>query len=389
MSEAGLIRFGGPAGWIVGGVKALFDLFGSHKSAKFIRARTFDPSTRAANAAQRQTKKQSPGWGGEESKTRQPTRPRDVDQSRRVLDELDRVSELAIEEARARQRKEVEDAKAKARKAEEARRQQTEREQEQQRARSRRDVRPLASGSHIADLLSLVGTELVLDIHERKLARDQRRARLRTNRRGALAQRPVQSISNTNRTGAAASQRSASSAAPGNRSRQQPQRSPTANPITRTGQTTGPSTAERSASDQRARDILTQSPSMPSATSSSASSSSSFAQLSGLAPLGVAALLGSSPRSGAARASAQTLLSAMNPSTSALTGINSASVGSSSLGQSSASCRCPKPKSQSKSKKPRSPSCSNPLISRTEKDGIITIKRELKCPPSKPKSLSL
>lgn len=45
-------------------------------------------------------------------------------------------------------------------------------------------------------------------------------------------------------------------------------------------------------------------------------------------------------------------------------------------------CDCPKPKKEEK----KSFSCSNPLVSRYVKDGIIYIKRKLQCPPSKPKS---
>lgn len=50
---------------------------------------------------------------------------------------------------------------------------------------------------------------------------------------------------------------------------------------------------------------------------------------------------------------------------------------------SSANCSCPKPSKPQKQR--REKGCSNPLISRTERDGIITIKRKLQCPQSKPK----
>lgn len=41
-------------------------------------------------------------------------------------------------------------------------------------------------------------------------------------------------------------------------------------------------------------------------------------------------------------------------------------------------CKCEKPKRKKRS----GPSCSNPLISRTVKDGVVTTRRKLKCPPS-------
>jgi len=52
----------------------------------------------------------------------------------------------------------------------------------------------------------------------------------------------------------------------------------------------------------------------------------------------------------------------------------------------SAKCDCPKPK---KEKEKKSFSCSNPVVSRYIKDGLIIIKRKLVCPQSKLKSPSL
>jgi len=225
----------------------------------------------------------------------------------------------------------------------------------------------------------------------RRLDRE-RRQRLSLGRRGALASRGFVPTGRTNRTGAKSVRPYVSSpTAPasgtragtgdasnsGTQSRQQPanvpgvsgsrsNQTPTVRPIPRnTGavvsQPRTPSWAEKqlsqylsqqltSGSRTRSASRLTTGMRAASRPSASRSTMSSPYSSSGTAP---------------------------SPTTAQLLGLDTA--------QASKECKCPKPKREEKKKKDRSNSCRNPQISKTIADGIITIKRKLQCPPSKPK----
>lgn len=256
-----------------------------------------------------------------------------------------------------------------------------------------------ASGEPLADLLGQIGVNLVLDIEQRKAAAKRRRNILRVGRRGAAATRspPATNVyANPGRTGAK-STRSTTTTAPatarkaGGQLGKPPIVAPTSVPqLPRSVDSTLPP-------ETRPTSTRSEAPSASKSPTSQQSGSRSvlqFPQLPSWLQVGLPALagLGLASRAGArarVRAPARTPARAPTRPRSPeldLTPFNGSLLGSAQLqGQ----CSCPKPPRDPKRKKARAPSCTNPLISRTEKDGILTIKRELKCPPSKSKSRSV
>lgn len=246
-----------------------------------------------------------------------------------------------------------------------------------------------ASGLPTVDLLQIVSTELLVDQWERKGESERNQRILAVGRRGALATRPLQSVGLTNRTGAAASLGSQpASASAGSRNRLGTAAKGTGSRQLQSGK----SAVVSASTDAAARSAMASSPQMPSASSSSSSSSSRSASSSAQRTAQrLLSSLGSPVRTASGQRRAVTL--------GGLPGVKSGGVNPSTPSQSLPSlaglsqgmasppprdkCKCP-PKRKPKSDTPR---CSNPLLSRTEKDGILTIKRSLKCPPSKPKRL--
>lgn len=263
-------------------------------------------------------------------------------------------------------------------------------------AEHRRIASSRTGGSPTADLLSIIGTEVVLDIAERKRRSERNQRILSVGRRGAAATRPLQSTAAglTNRTGAK-STRAVPSTVPSTVAAPVPvdpgtaaASSPAAEGLGDTGSNplTTPSESEES---QAARDAMGSSRSLPRASATARAPSALgqfFANLFTPTPQPQGMRL-SAPRVRAlprARSGVTGVRSTPAPATllavpgqqPALTALNTQGVASAQN-----DCRCPSPER----KKPKKERCTNPVISRSEKDGILTTKRKLQCPPSKPK----
>jgi hypothetical protein len=240
---------------------------------------------------------------------------------------------------------------------------------------------PVATGQVTADLLQVITENLIVDAFERKRARRLRHEQLlRTNRRGALATRAFQPRGATNRRGSLATRPiEPVSTAPAQRTGQQSQR-PTSTRAVERGQTTQGTESQAS---KDARTIMGTSPKLPTATATRLPTITQ--QLLGAGTrLGLASLFRSSPSSRLSSTSSLPGMSTPVQSIPGLTALNSVGVGSQTASQ---KCDCPKP-AKKKQKKNGEPRCVNPVLSRTEKDGIRTTKVKLTCPPSKQKSLS-
>lgn len=239
------------------------------------------------------------------------------------------------------------------------------------RAEHGRVAASLSGGSPTADLLGIIGTQVVLEVHDRRAASDRRKRILRVGRRGAAATRPLSTAGSArpNRTGALATRPFiASGESPARRSPVAISASEVgdsrSDPITASDLLTAPTyhQEELAAQVDTKRSTLQSPPSQP-----------------GLGSRWVQATLQALARPiRRARTQAPTIpeLARINPATG-LTALEQQGVESASSGP----CDCPKPE---KPRKKRA-TCSNPIISRSVKDGIITTKRELQCPPSKPK----
>lgn len=241
---------------------------------------------------------------------------------------------------------------------------------------STRGVR-LSSGG-LADaglfLVDTIGQEAI-----RRLRVSQRNQQLqRIGRRGSLATRAFQSSGSTNRRGSLAASGSVPpqlgrAAKSGGSAGQLQSGKPS---LTSQKLPTQQSESQRS---KDARTIMGTSQSLPTA--------SKTVSKTGTASAGPLQRLLSSVGSSVFTRPAPTRLNLPTRSTSrtstlpGLTTLNTVGVGSQLQ---SAKCDCPKPQKKAKSS---SPTCRNPVISRTEKDGIRTTKVRLTCPPSKLKSL--
>jgi len=257
---------------------------------------------------------------------------------------------------------------------------------------------PLARGGFTNNPLVAILTESAAqagrETARNRRERERRLQRLSVGRRGALASRNFQPTGRTNRTGAKSVRPYVSSpnvpvsgtrsntgnatgsgaksgqqsanvpGIPGTRTNQ----APTQRPVSRdagalTSKTRTQSWFESQLSQQLSQLLSTgsRSRSQPRAT---------FATRPASRPL-VSPLSSSSTSSRA--------LGATSPLMNTMTGQSLAQV------EAQAQCKCPKPKKckEKKKKKSDKPSCTNPQISKTIADGIITIKRKLKCPPSR------
>lgn len=338
------------------------------------------------NAQRPMRKEQAPGWGGEQQKTRD-TGMSLPPASRAVLDKLDEVTEYVKNEREIQKQREVaRRAQQKGLEKEAARKRAV---REQQRTRTR-DTGVFGGRARTATSGVASGAVFLIDTLQSEYFRRiiEARRRLRLNRRGALAQRSLDPLrSRTNRTAAGDAGRS------GAVRQSVPEQSGAGDATARrTGNDSGSSvrsstqsgtqSQHETARSVEAKRVMEQSRPLP----QQASASRTASPLANLARLGVAHGL-MSGFSTAPRARSSVLASPRTGLTSrtmtgpgnffGLTALESQGVGS----PGDPRCRCP----AAKPKKRREPSCKNPVISRTVKDGIRTTKVQLKCPPSKPK----
>jgi len=240
------------------------------------------------------------------------------------------------------------------------------------------------AGNPVRDALTEIWLGRVLDA-------DAARKRLSTatNRRGALATRNLPTRSGTNRRGSLAQRPTIGTTANAGRTA-----APATAPATRSTRElptrSDPVESEASREARRAMERTRQE--LPTASTTARRTgvqqqSGMFVRTGGMFPRLTAARLlprtaarAATPRLARVVGSSSTILE--QPALSfgqSLTPLNMSGVGSRTA---DAKCECPKPK---KAKK-KEFACSNPLVSRSvSKDGIITIKRKLQCPPSKPK----
>jgi len=229
-----------------------------------------------------------------------------------------------------------------------------------------------------------------------RLQRERRLQRLAVGRRGAAASRGFVPSGRTNRTGAKSVRPYVSSPAatiPGTRSdtgiatgsgAQSGQQSasvpgvpgtrtnqtPTVRPVSRdAGAVVSPTRTKSWFESQLSQSLSSL---LTTASRSRSATRSSFTTGPASAPL-VRPSVRSSTSSNTGTSSSAT--PAMTTMTAQLLGLAEA--------QGSKDCRCPKPKKDEKKKKDSASACRNPQISKSIKDGIITIKRKLKCPPSR------
>lgn len=248
-------------------------------------------------------------------------------------------------------------------------------------------ARSRAGRSSVGTLQSGLAGVIVDQWLGRVLDADAARKRLSTasNRRGALATRSLQSRSRTNRRGSLAQPRAARNSAGTVRSAGSGVRSATQSGPESQHSTAG-SVGGESAQSAAARRTMQTSRSLPTQTQGATRTNPLYSQLSSV---GVARLFRSASRltsraTGGSRSLLQQGSSSglgTRPSTlsfgTSLTPLNATGVSSASRQD----CKCPEPKR----KKSREKGCTNKLVSRTVRDGIITIKRKQTCPPSRPK----
>lgn len=252
------------------------------------------------------------------------------------------------------------------------------------------------TGSVVADHLQVIGQNVVLDIFERRQLRDRRANILRVGRRGALSTRAPAITAVPGRTGALATRPLATVTRLPTRPKPTMGRENSAGVIAAPQL---PSMGELGEAEKAATSSSSSSESSKSATKSRTSTrtptiitpSTHTPTLTGMSAL--AGLAGVLTRVRArvrasTRALVRPLLPQLTPTAAAaanplgLTSLNAVGVGSRTQ---EGKCDCPKPKKPKQKAFP----CSNPLVSRSvTKDGIITIKRKLLCPSSKPKPAS-
>lgn len=248
---------------------------------------------------------------------------------------------------------------------------------------SRRGIRTTSGGlgSATGYLIDTLQTEAI-----RRLLLRQRVERL-SNRRGDLAHDPLRPRGRTGRTAAGDSGRSGAVSGSGGSTVTQPgTTNKPGNVATQPEHASSGSVGESSAS-REARRVLESSKSLPKVVTATRTPS----LLAQASQLGVASVLGSafnskpSTRLTSTRlTSTRTRLADQDESPlslgTSLTPLNIAGVQSASQ----QACKCP-PEKKTKKRKDGKPRCTNPVISRTTRDGIRTTKVRLECQPSKPK----
>lgn len=262
-------------------------------------------------------------------------------------------------------------------------------------AKHRRLVGSLSGGSPTADLLGIIGTEVVLGIADSKREQQRRRNILNVGRRGAAATRALSTTgsSRTNRTGAKSTRAiDAIRTAPGGTG------TLSAAKMGRSGRNSVAKGASESAQSKAARAVLAQTTPLPRAAARTPTQPTRRTSLFNTPTRGGMSQLLSQLLSPRARVRAPVRAGASSPmrvsaaapaaapGTVAANLLPQQGLETALTSQLSASppdrCNCPKPEKPRKKKF----DCSNPIISRSvSKDGVITIKRKLQCPPSKPK----
>lgn len=259
-------------------------------------------------------------------------------------------------------------------------------------------LRNLRAASFGADLGPPPLTDLYADLNWQQIQRE-RRAKLglpqsRTNRRGAGATRPIDYTvqSRTNRTGAAATRSSSGGAA-----------RTSSTQAGKAGQRVGESAVVIAPSvPQMPTKTPTRAPEASKTTTGQAQKqgqqqrqTTQQAQQQRSLVRSVLQLNYRNPFPDRLRALVRPRVTAITPPRSSararspeldLTPLNGSLLSSVQV-QGQQQCSCP-PKREPKRKKSGEKGCTNPLISRTVRDGVITIKREAKCPPSRSKSAS-
>lgn len=225
---------------------------------------------------------------------------------------------------------------------------------------------------------------------QKRLAQARRDAILGVGRRGGLATRPPQSVGLTNRTGAGATRPLAATSV-GPRPSDKPANAPVAAPaqLVEVAPNARPAPATAPAAAPAARTSTRSSPAQRQAPAIAVNYDPWGMLQSALAPAGNRALATVRAGAAAARAAVAAFVTRPLPTTltrapgalpaisPALTPLNSTMLGLQPEPDAEEACKC-KPK-----RKSTKPTCSNPLISRTTRDGVITIKRRLQCPPSR------
>lgn len=352
-------------------------MFQEHRDRNAARGWTLgDNMHRAA-----QQKQIEPGWGGEEQKVRRPPMVMTPDQ--RAFVEL--LDEITDRQMRA-DREKIEGQKK------EAERQARTRQQQRTRDTGIARSRAGAHASGLATAALVIGDALYSRAAARLDEQWRRRRRLRSNRRGALAQRSPDPVrARTGRTAAGDTGRTASSSSfpeqsgSGDATARRPRHD--SGTGVRSASQSGTQPQHETTGSVEAKRVMESSRSLPQQATSSAAAS----RLAQLAQFGLPTALTSAFRSSpavrsASRSATSTAFSpslrggsgTRSPSALGLTAIEAQGVQSAS---SDPRCRCPQPPK----KKRREPGCRNPVISRTVKDGIRTTKVKLQCPPSKPK----
>lgn len=242
-------------------------------------------------------------------------------------------------------------------------------------AEHRRIAGSLSGGSPTADLLGIIGTNVVLDIHERRQERDRRQRILAVGRRGGLATRPLSTtgLARTNRTGAGATRTLQPVAFPASRSRL-----PAAVSAASLGSSGGNSLATESAAAVAQAAATATPPTTASATRTTTTKPTPL--LTTVRTMFTRTFPRTAPATRPrpiTRATPQRQ-SLLNRLTNTIFPMTREAVGSQVA---DSKCDCPKPEKRKQSRD----RCTNPIISRSVKDGIQTIKRKLQCPPSKPK----
>lgn len=270
------------------------------------------------------------------------------------------------------------------------------------RAEHGRIASSLAGGSPTADLLGIIGTELVLEVADRRNASDRRQRILNIGRRGAAATRPLSTSAagRTNRTGAKSTRPGAVAVAesaavpgpsPGSKSTAAKVGRTGSNPLTQKAQGESAGSREARAKMENSQEI-SRTRTTPTKRATARQGLFDTPTRTGMSQL-LQLLEAPRVRAGArVRTTTQGNLLQVQPNRRLAPGAEASSplpsaaalTGQQLQGVSSAPGRCDCPKPEKPKKKQFA--CSNPIISRSvSKDGVITIKRKLQCPPSKPK----
>jgi hypothetical protein len=253
------------------------------------------------------------------------------------------------------------------------------RSEQVRRTQSRITQRAFAGSAVAGAGNALVGVYADLWYQQSKL-RERRKRTLAVGRRGAAATRPLSPTAAglTNRTGAKSTRAAAVAAGPAEPTRASAAAAGRAKSAAAAGSRSG-SAASTGKQRVESRATVGQAQTQVQRTVQRSRLGQLFTQL--LSPIYppprvVPRAVARTPVRAAARAILPTSTSALVPTAQGLTSLQQQGVGSPPQ-----RCKCPEPKKE----RPGEKRCRNPVISTTIRDNVLTTKRELKCPPSKPK----